>query len=247
MKYMGSKRRIVNEILPIMMNDMNESTAFVDIFCGGCHVIERVPSSYKRIDNDKNNYLVAMWSMLINTNLEFPETITKEIYSFYRSIFKQRGFRNSKITSDDAMIGWVGFMGSFNGRFFDGGYSGHAVKGVTKTRDYISEQIRNTKSQVENLKGVEWNVGDYTELNIPPNSLIYCDIPYKNTKQYFISKDFNYERFYAWCRDMKEQGHIVYVSEYWMPDDFICVWEKSVKTTMNQTRTINATERLFRL
>lgn len=243
MKYMGSKRRIVNDILPIMMKDMNNDTTFVDAFCGGCHVIEKVPNSYRRIANDKNNYLVTMWSMLVNTNLEFPHHITRESYSFYRSIFNKRGFGNDKITSDDAMIGWVGFMGSFNGRFFDGGYSGHSVG----NRDYISEQIRNTKSQIENLKGVEWNVGDYWELNIPPKSLIYCDIPYKNTKQYSISKDFDYEHFYKWCREMKSKGHIVYVSEYWMPEDFTCVWEKEVRTTLNQTRTLNATEKLYKL
>lgn len=247
MIYMGSKRRIVNDILPIMMRDMNDNTAFVDVFCGGCHIIEKVPSIYRRIANDKNNYLVTMWSMLVNGVIDFPKTITKESYSFYRNIFNKRGFGNSKITSDDAMIGWIGFMGSYNGRFFDGGYSGHSVKVNTGVRDYISEQINNTTAQIDNLKGVEWNVGDYSELNIPPNSLIYCDIPYKNTKQYAISKDFDYERFYSWCRDMKNQGHTVYVSEYWMPEDFSCVWEKSVKTAMNQTKTKDAVERLYKL
>lgn len=247
MKYMGSKSRIVSEILPIMLKEMDKDTCFVDMFCGGCHVIERVPNNLRRIANDKNNYLISMWSFLVNTKLEFPETITKESYSFYRNIFNKRGFGNNKTTSDDAMIGWIGFMGSFNGRFFDGGYSGHHVKAGTGFRNYIAEQIRNTKSQIENLKGVEWNVGDYSELHIPPKSLIYCDIPYKNTKQYSISKDFDYERFYSWCRKMKNQGHTIYVSEYWMPEDFTCVWEKSVKNTMNQTKTKQTIERLYKL
>jgi glycogen debranching enzyme len=118
---------------------------------------------------------------------------------------------------------------------------------IIAVRDYISEQIQNTLAQVESLRGVEWFCCDYSELTIPANSLIYCDIPYKGTKQYAISKDFDYERFYNWCRDMKSKGHIVFVSEYWMPDDFICVWEKPVKTTMNQTTTINAIEKLFKL
>lgn len=243
MKYMGSKRRIVKDILPIMLRDLKQDMTFVDVFCGGCHVIEKVPNSYRRIANDKNNYLVTMWSMLVNGVIDFPRTITKEKYSFYRNIFNERGFGNEKTTSDDAMIGWVGFMGSFNGRFYDGGYSGHSV-GV---RDYITEQIRNTESQVENLKGVEWSVGDYSELEIPDNSLVYCDIPYKHTKQYSISRNFDYERFYNWCREMKSKGHIVYVSEYWMPDDFTCVWQKEVKTTMNQTKTLNAVEKLYML
>lgn len=240
---MGSKRRIVDDILPIMMGDMNTGTAFVDAFCGGCHVIEKVPKIYRRIANDKNNYLITMWSMLVNGVIEFPEVITKEKYSFYRTIFKNRGFGDNKITSDDAMIGWIGFMGSFNGRFYDGGYSGHCVG----KRNYIQEQIRNTKSQIANLQGVEWNVGDYSEISLPPKSLIYCDIPYKNTKQYLISKNFDYSRFYDWCRNMKSDGHVVYVSEYWMPDDFECVWQKSVKTTMNQKTTISSIEKLFKL
>ena len=247
MKYMGSKRRIVNDILPIMMKDMNENTAFIDAFCGGCHIIEKVPSQYRRIANDKNNYLVSMWQCLVNTQLDFPKIISKESYSFYRSMFNKRGFGSNKITSDDAMIGWIRFMGSYNGRFYDGGYSGHSVKGKIGVRDYISEQIQNTLAQVESLRGVEWSCCDYSELIIPANSLIYCDIPYKGTKQYTISKDFDYERFYNWCRDMKSKGHIVFVSEYWMPDDFTCVYEKPVKTTMNQTTTINAIEKLFKL
>lgn len=100
---MGSKSRIESEILPIMLKDMDKDTCFVDMFCGGCHVIERVPNNLRRIANDKNNYLISMWSFLINTKLEFPETITKESYSFYRNIFNKRGFGNDKITSDDAM------------------------------------------------------------------------------------------------------------------------------------------------
>ena len=47
MKYMGSKARIVHEILPIMLD--KEHDTFVDAFCGGCSVIENVPNTYRRI------------------------------------------------------------------------------------------------------------------------------------------------------------------------------------------------------
>lgn len=49
---MGNKQKIVNEILPIMLENYNGNT-FVDIFCGGCSVIENVPNTYRRIANDK--------------------------------------------------------------------------------------------------------------------------------------------------------------------------------------------------
>lgn len=102
-------------------------------------------------------------------------------------------------------------MASYNGRFFDGGYSGHNVKikNNGKTRDYISENINNTLEQVPLLKNIEWHYGDYSELNIPEHSLIYCDIPYKDTKQYSTSKNFDYNRFYDWCRLMSRKGHRV--------------------------------------
>ena len=51
---MGSKARIVHEILPIMLD--KEHDTFVDAFCGGCSVIENVPDTYRRIANDKNRY-----------------------------------------------------------------------------------------------------------------------------------------------------------------------------------------------
>ena len=63
MRYIGSKRRIADEILPIMLD--NDRNTFVDAFCGCCSVIERVPSTYRRIANDKNKYLIAMWRSLL--------------------------------------------------------------------------------------------------------------------------------------------------------------------------------------
>jgi DNA adenine methylase len=81
-------------------------------------------------------------------------------------------------------------MGSFNGKFFDGGYSGKTDK-----RDYVDEQIRNTLKQVEFLKDAIFLCNDYSYLDVPDNSIIYCDIPYKNTTQYATSKNFNYDNF----------------------------------------------------
>ena len=76
-------------------------------------------------------------------------------------------------------------------------------------------------------------------------SIIYCDIPYKDTKQYATSKNFDHDKFWQWCRDMTKQGHKVFISEYQAPDDFICVWSKEVTNSMNTTLTYKPVERLF--
>ena len=58
-------------------------------------------------------------------------------------------------------------------------------------------------------------------MQIPDNSLIYCDPPYEGTTKY--KDDFNHKRFWQWCRNKSNEGHIVFVSEYNAPDDFECV------------------------
>lgn len=55
---------------------------------------------------------------------------------------------------------------------------------------------------------------------ILPDSLVYCDIPYKNTDGY--EGGFNHDEFYEWARNQKE---LVIISEYSMPEGFVCVAE----------------------
>lgn len=234
MKYMGSKRKIRKEIIDVMMSYRLNNEPFIDMFCGGCHVVEMVDGI--RIANDKNRYLIAMWEGLLEDRKR-PYIIDKELYSKVRDEYN----KGVNIEFDDFLIGWIGFMGSYNGRFFDGGYSGHDVNG----RDYISENIRNTESQIHNLRGVMFSSLDYSELMLYKPCIIYCDIPYRDTKQYSISKDFDYDKFYSWCFAMRDFGHIVFVSEYNMPDGFECVWSKEVTNSLNTTKTYKPIEKLY--
>ena len=237
MKYQGNKNRYVKYLLPILMNELGGGRWYVEPFCGSCSVLQHIPSN--RIANDKNKYLIAMWKSLVEYK-EMPMRIEREFYNDVRDSFNKNDGRYS-----DDIIGWVGYMGSFNGRFFDGGYSGHCVVGKDGTRDYITENINNTLDQVPFLIGTEFRSCDYTELEIPKNSVIYADPPYKDTKQYQYSRNFDHERFYEWCREKVAEGHTLFVSEYNMPSDFECVWSKDVTCAMNQTITKNTTEKLF--
>lgn len=239
MKYMGSKSRIAKEIEPILTKYLTKHKYYVEPFAGGMNMLCNIEHK-KRIASDNNNYLIAMWRFICK-DYEFPKIITKELYSEYRVKFNHRGFIGLGDTLEEAMIGWIGFMGSFNGRFFDGGYSGHDVKG----RDYIGEQIRNTLSQVDKLDGVEFRCGDYSRLEIPAHSIVYCDIPYKSTKQYSTSRNFNHAAFWQWCRNMTIKGNDILISEYQAPEDFVCVWEKTITNSMNTKKTYKPVEKIF--
>lgn len=219
---------------------MREGDYFVDAFCGGCNLLDKVPDTFNRIANDKNEYLIAMWKCLRQGN-RFTETISRDLYSKARDAYRKEDF--SHFTKGE--IGWIGFMASYNGRWFEGGYSGHDVNG----RDYISEQIRNTLLQVSLLLDVYFRCGSYEKIELPPASktTIYCDIPYKGVTQYTTSRNFDHERFYDWCREKHAEGYRIFVSEYEMPDDFKCVWQKQVTNSMNQTITKKPIEKLFTL
>jgi DNA adenine methylase len=235
---MGSKNRIAKYLKPFLEKNLNGDNYYVEPFVGGANMIDKIEYD-KRIGGDFNEYLIEMWKGL-QDDLNRPKIISKDLYSEARSYY------NNKETTKNFskfIIGWIGWMGSYNGRFFDGGYSGHSV-GKTQ-RDYISEQIRNTEKQSSNLKDVTFIYSNYNKLHIPKNSVIYCDIPYKDTKQYITSKDFNHEKFWEWCRTKVNEGHFVYVSEYNAPNDFVCIWEKEVTNSMNQSKTYKPTEKLF--
>jgi DNA adenine methylase len=100
---------------------------------------------------------------------------------------------------------------------------------------------------MSSLEGAVFVCSDYSELKVPKNSIIYCDIPYQGTKQYATSKNFDYNKFWQWCRKMNKAGHEIYVSEHSAPPDFECIWEKKTTNSLNTKNTYRHVEKLFTL
>lgn len=231
---MGGKTRIAKHILPIILRDRTEGQFYVEPFCGGCNMIDKVKGN--RIANDKNAYLIQMWRRLIK-GWEPPMVIEKDFYHAVREAWGQRSE-----TFPPELIGWVGFTGSYKGMFF-GGYAGHACSSMGGVRDYIGEAVRNIMSQVDRLSGVCFLNRDYKDLVLLSKCIIYCDPPYRDTEGYQSSVD--HKEFWEWCRKKVKQGHKVFVSEYSAPDDFICVWEAVVSSTLGRGKAKKAVEKLF--
>ena len=232
MQYMGGKTRIAKEILPLILADRKEGQYFVEPFCGGCNVTDKV--SGNRIANDYNEYLIAMFEGLVSGE-KYPEKISRELYNDVKSCF-----RAGSDKYDPGFMGWVGFMASYRGKFLSG-YSGATLSSKGKPKDYIAESIRSIMRQIPKLQGVEFRSGDYKNLQIPDESIIYCDPPYMNTKCYMMG--LGYEEFWQWCRERVYDGHKVYISEYQAPNDFIKIWEKEIRNCIGNNKT--ATEKLF--
>lgn len=215
MKYMGSKTRISKKILPIILENRNDEL-YIEPFSGGCNILQFVDGA--RIANDIHPYLNDMWRALIK-GWEPPEYISKELYL---------EIKNNKEAYPKELVGWVGFNCSYSGKYF-GGYAG-----ITQTREgernYQTEARKNISRQIPSLKGVTFSDKNYLDLDIPKNSIVYCDPPYQGVTEYSMSFDHNI--FWDWVRELSKNNR-VYVSEYKAPSDFKCIWSQELNSSLS--------------
>lgn len=228
MKYMGSKNRIAKYILPIMHKYRKEGQWWVEPFVGGGNMIDKVQG--KRIGADINPYLIDALIMIRDCVIDLPKNNKEFTEENYKELRKNDNYKYK---------GYAGFAFSYSGKWL-GGWR----RDILNKRDYVNESYKNAIKQSPLLQGVRLVNENYLDLQIPKNSLIYCDPPYEGTTKY---KDaFNHEEFWQWCRDKHNEGHTVFVSEYNAPNDFKCVWEKNIVSSLTKdTGSKVATERLF--
>lgn len=93
---------------------------------------------------------------------------------------------------------------------------------------------------LQSLESLEVFQKDYTDITIPSGATVYCDPPYTGTSGYL--HDFDYKRFLDWLR---HRDFPVFVSEYSMPDDFVCIASINKTCTYSPTKRTERVERLF--
>lgn len=213
MKYMGSKRRIIKEILPIILSykeDMFSYNTWIEPFVGGANSIQHVPSNFKRIGYDINPHTI--FSLIdIRDNPELLPDFVDE--SFYKSLIGKE---------PESINSWIRFNLSFGGKL-DSGYA----RG--DSRNFAKESKNNALKQSKHLQNIDFLIGSYEKIDeYTTDCIIYCDPPYKGTTSY-KNEIFDYEKFYKWCKKMSK-NNLVFISEYSMPDDFDCIWCKNIKS-----------------
>lgn len=236
MKYMGSKSRIKKYIVPILQKliDDNSIEMYIETMVGGANIIDSIKCK-NRIANDLSTPLIEMWKGL-QKGYTLPANVDKELYSEVRA---------NQNTGKYPMwyVGTIGYLASYNGRYFDGGYAKPTME-KGKLRNYYQECKRNIEKQLPLLKDVIFTNKDYKDMKHIKNTLIYADIPYENTKQYLVSKYFDYNYFWDWVREFSKHN-IVVVSELQAPNDFVCIWEQDVLRSIKAKDKRLATEKLF--
>jgi DNA adenine methylase len=228
MKYVGSKNKLAKELIPIINSYRKPGQVYVEPFVGGANIIDKLEG--ERIGNDIHEELIAFWKALQEGWVP-PYDITEDEYQ--------------EIRYGDYPLhlkGYVGFNLSFSGKWW-GGYARYVNPKTKKKQPFGPQAYRFVTKQIPGIKGIKFIHGDYISLDIPEQSLIYCDPPYKGTVKYKNSID--YLEFYDWCRLKHSEGHTVLVSEFDMPKDFTCIWSKERSVSLDVYDGKTMVEKLF--
>ena len=225
MWYVGSKNRLSKELVPIIQSYINKDTKmYIEPFVGGANMIDKIQCD-KKIGSDLHKQLIELLKYARDYSELIPEVILEDAY---------KEVKDNKNKYEDWYVGLVGFCATFGAKYF-GGYARAKTDKFNGEKSEIA--IRNLKKQAPNLKGIDFYNCSFLDLPKDKinNCVIYCDPPYRDTTKY-KTEEFPYEEFYQWCRDMSKNNTVL-ISEYNMPDDFTCIWEKETKVNFDSNRT----------
>lgn len=165
-KYMGSKSRITKYIVPIIQSYINENhiNTYIEPFVGGANVIDKIKCP-TRIGYDLNKYLIALFRHIQKNGLLY-NAVPKELYDMARNAVKS----GDTSQFEDWQIGNIGFLASYNGRWFDGGYAKSGSKVSLKRKHETFDKYNNISTNKKLLKMVDFM---QTTINNPTIDITY--------------------------------------------------------------------------
>lgn len=87
------------------------------------------------------------------------------------------------------------------------------------------------------------NTGNYTDYEYQEGDVVYCDIPYENTRGYNKEDYFDHKAFYCWALT---RDYPIYISSYELPEGFFCFFEKEKRCLANGSMSTSyKVEKLF--
>ena len=88
--------------------------------------------------------------------------------------------------------------------------------------------------QLLQLQKLQLSAKSYDQVEIKPNSIVYCDPPYKNTAGYTV--DFNFNKFYSWA---EKAQFPLFISEYDINiPNFNCVFAINKRSLLTSNKAI---------
>ena len=229
MQYVGSKRKMKDDLRRIFSRYRKKGQLYVEPFVGGAKSKERFDNP--RWGNDIHYELIQVF-IALQKGWTPPDVITEEDYYY---------IKEHRDELHPALVGFVGFNCSFGNKYW-GGYARNS-----EGKDYCGGSQKSILKQAPLLKGIKFTSMPYQQMKIPKNSFIYCDPPYEGTTKYKGSGSFSHHEFWEWAAYMGEIGNTVFVSEYSQPkvNGFEKVFQKEIRSTLSMDNQQKKIERLY--
>jgi len=230
---MGSKARIAKKIAPILNSviEKYQIDTYIEPFVGGANIIEHIECKHK-YGIDINSYLIYFWKAIQSGWNPFSFEMTRESYE---------KIRDNKDDYPPEVVALAGLCATYNAKWF-GGYAGIVNTKIGTQRNYYDEAVRNVLAQREKILDVKFSCRDYKTITKAEGALIYCDPPYQNTTGY--KDDFNHDEFWDWIK-LVSKNNYVFVSEYSAPNEFQCIFQSELTTTLDKSSRSQSTEKMF--
>ena len=242
--YQGSKNRLAKEIISFLPS----ADYFVDLFAGGCAIthaallsgkykkvitndIDEAPSVfYKALNGEYNKYIDWIGKDEFD-KLKYSNAFIRYTWSFGNNGINYLYAKSNEAEMKERHLALVNNIEKYSSKEHGRIISLERIKRL--------REIANSKKDVK----AELTISnlDYQSVEIPENAVVYCDIPYKDTRGYeYLGKTinnknfFNHLDFYEYCYKLKEKGIQVFISEYDMPSTFKVVWQKNLFCSFNR-------------
>lgn len=233
---------LTNKFGSVHMNDLNPmSRLFIDAAKGKYHNENRwISRAEFMAKKDTDAYIAFVWSFGNNCKTYLYDDENEKVkHALWNAVvfndyaladelqipFKRSKYKDTKQRRLDIMRHWKKY----------------GKKLINNRMELQSLESLERLQRLQSLERLEYTNKPYNDVEIEPESLIYCDIPYKNTAEY-ATGGFNHSAFYKWAH---EQTNLVMVSEYNMPSDFVCVAACAKRNTLSATANTKSIERLF--
>lgn len=235
---MGGKGRIAKALSAVILDATTDRGRYVEPFIGGGAMAAKMGQHFSAaVYSDIHPDLVLMWEAAL-AGWGPPTDVSYEMYQELR------------YTSEpSALRGFVGFGGSFGGRWFEG-YARGGFNANGTPRNHQAESSRAVLKDVATMRAktsTDILCRDALTITAAPGDVIYCDPPYADTKNYSRLDALDHRKFWEVAESWVESGASVFVSEYAAPDGWECAWEQPLRSSVrvgSEERHI-ATERLF--
>ncbi len=206
MRYFGGKNRSGKLIASKLNNIIKEKEIenYVELFVGSGGVFKHIKCENKII-NDKEPLIIEFHKHIASggkIELEY-EDYYKDLEPIYNE-FKKGNYGDTPL----GVVGYVAYQCSFGGMKFRTFARDKLEKG--RKRDYFKGGLSSLLKK-QNYKNTKILNLDFRDVQIPKNSLIYCDPPYKSTNGYSVEFD---NAFFENYINELSKDNIVIISEY---------------------------------